>query len=75
MVGATPGELAAARDALAAYLKGDAATPGGWPGLEVFDLARPHKARHGSILLAFQAAADAAAAAAATTVPIAALHG
>jgi NifU-like protein involved in Fe-S cluster formation len=75
VIGATPGELATARDALAAYLKGDASTPGGWPGLDVFDLARPHKARHGSILLAFQAAADAAAAAAATTVPIAALHG
>jgi len=61
VVGRTPDEIAAARDALAAYLKGEAATPGDWPGLEVFDLARPHKARHGSILLAFQAAADAAA--------------
>ncbi len=67
VVGRTPEELAAARDALAAYLKGDAATPGDWPGLEVFDLARPHKARHGSILLAFQAAADAAAQAHALT--------
>ena len=65
VIGKAPGELAAARDALAAYLKGAADTPGGWPGLAVFDLARPHRARHGSILLAFQAAADAAAAAAA----------
>lgn len=60
-------ELAAARDGLAAYLKGDAATPGAWPGLDLFAPARPHKARHGSILLAFQAAADAAAAAGAHT--------
>ena len=65
VVGATPASLADARDALAAYLRGDAETPGEWPGLEVFALARPHKARHGSILLAFQAAADAAHAAAA----------
>lgn len=64
VIGRSPAELAAARDDLAAYLKGDAATPGEWPGLDVFDLARPHKARHGSILLAFQAAAEAAAAAA-----------
>ena len=67
VVGKTPSDLAAARDALAAYLKGTAATPGDWPGLDVFDLARPHKARHGSILLAFEAAADAAARAAALT--------
>lgn len=66
VISRTPAELASARDGLAAYLKGDAATPGDWPGLEVFDLARPHKARHGSILLAFQAAADAAAAAVCT---------
>jgi NifU-like protein involved in Fe-S cluster formation len=65
VIGQSPADLAAARDGLAAYLRGDAATPGDWPGLDVFDLARPHKARHGSILLAFQAAADAAAHAAA----------
>ena len=60
VVGKTPAQLARARDALAAYLKGEVDTPGDWPGLAVFDLARPHKARHGSILLAFEAAADAA---------------
>ncbi len=69
VVGRTPAEIAAARDALAAYLKGEAEVPDSWPGLDVFDLARPHKARHGSILLAFQAAADAAAAAARTVTP------
>ncbi len=61
VMGRTTDELAAARDDLAAYLKGDAEEPGGWPGLEVFALARPHNARHGSILLAFDAAAAAAA--------------
>ena len=72
VIGRSPEELAAARDALAAYLRREADTPGDWPGLEVFDLARPHKARHGSILLAFQAAADAARQA---TVSLAAVHG
>lgn len=76
VIGKSPAALAAARDALAAYLRGEAATPGDWPGLDVFDLARPHKARHGSILLAFQAAADAAQqASVAPAVPLAAVHG
>ncbi|MFC3712640.1 iron-sulfur cluster assembly scaffold protein [Sphingoaurantiacus capsulatus] len=61
VLGKTPLELAAARDALAAYLKGEAETPGDWPGIEALMPARPHKGRHGSILLAFQTAADAAA--------------
>ncbi len=60
IAGRSRAEIAAARDALAAYLKGEAETPGDWPGLELFAPARPHKARHGSILLAFQAAAQAA---------------
>lgn len=56
-------ELAEARDALAAFLKGQAESPGDWPGVELLRPAQPHKGRHGSILLAFQAAAEAAAAA------------
>ena len=60
IIGKTPLELAEARDALAAFLKGEAETPGDWPGLDVLAPARPHKGRHGSILLAFQAAAEAA---------------
>lgn len=60
IIGRAPAELAAARDALTGYLKGTDDAPGDWPGLDVFAPARPHKARHGSILLAFQAAADAA---------------
>ncbi len=64
VLGKTPLELARARDALAGFLKGDAETPGDWPGIEALAPARAHKGRHGSILLAFQTAADAAAAAA-----------
>jgi NifU-like protein involved in Fe-S cluster formation len=54
-------ELAQARDSLAAYLKGERDDPGGWPGLAVFAAARRFPARHASILLAFEAAAEAAA--------------
>jgi len=54
-------ELAAARDALAGFLAGSRADPGDWPGLAVFADARPFAARHASILLAFEAAAEAAA--------------
>lgn len=61
VIGKTPLELARARDELAAFLKGDSETPGAWPGIEALAPARPHKGRHGSILLAFQTAADAAA--------------
>lgn len=60
-VGRTPEELAAARDALAAFLAGERDDPGGWPGLEIFEPARPHAARHPSIRLAFEAVAEAAA--------------
>lgn len=66
VLGKTPLDLARARDDLAAFLKGDAEAPGDWPGIETLAPARPHKGRHGSILLAFQTAADAAATAAAT---------
>ncbi|MEA3001368.1 MAG: hypothetical protein QOH81_156 [Sphingomonadales bacterium] len=65
--GRTGAELAAARDALAAYLAGTRAEPGGWPGLEAFAEARRFPARHASILLAFEAAAEAAARARART--------
>ena len=60
-IGRTPAELAAARDALTAYLAGEADGPGNWPGLDIFAPARPHTARHASIRLAFEAAAEAAA--------------
>jgi NifU-like protein involved in Fe-S cluster formation len=59
-LGRRPEELAEARDALAAFLAGKRKDPGGWPGLEIFAEARGYTARHPSILLAFEAAAEAA---------------
>jgi len=63
-LGRTEAELAEARDSLRAFLSGDRDDPGAWPGLALFADARPFTARHPSILLAFEAAAEAAAAAA-----------
>jgi NifU-like protein involved in Fe-S cluster formation len=63
-LGATGTEIAAARDALAAYLKGERDDPGNWPGLPILGVARPFAARHASILLPFEAAAEATARAA-----------
>jgi NifU-like protein involved in Fe-S cluster formation len=51
-------ELAAAAEAIAGWLHGDGALPG-WPGLEAIAAARAFPARHGAILLAWQAALDA----------------
>ena len=64
ILGRTPQELAAARDALAAWLTGTSDDPGPWPGLDILAPARRLSARHGAILLPFQAAAEAAALAA-----------
>lgn len=63
IVGKSPTELATARDTLAAWLAGEGDAPD-WPGLSLFEPARPHSARHASIRLAFEAAAEAAAIAA-----------
>ncbi|WP_197277292.1 iron-sulfur cluster assembly scaffold protein [Sphingomonas profundi] len=60
-IGRSADELAAARDALSGFLAGERDDPGDWPGLEIFAPARPHKARHASIRLAFEAVAEAAA--------------
>ena len=62
-IGRTAEELAEARDRLAAFLAGRSDDPGGWPGLSIFGEARRFTARHPSILLAFEAAAEAAASA------------
>jgi NifU-like protein involved in Fe-S cluster formation len=53
-------ELANLRDVLKQFLNGDATVvfPGAWQDLRIFEPAIPHRARHGSILLAFEAAAD-----------------
>ena len=63
-VGKSVEELAEARDALAAWLAGETETPPAWPGLDIFLPALPHRARHPSIRLSFEAAAEAAALAA-----------
>jgi NifU-like protein involved in Fe-S cluster formation len=70
--GRTAADLAAARDALAGFLAGSRDDPGDWPGLTLFADARPFTARHRSILLAFEAAAEAAAIAAEAIPPRAA---
>jgi NifU-like protein involved in Fe-S cluster formation len=62
-LGRSAEEIASARDALAAFLRGEREDPGAWPGLALFAVARRFPARHASILLAFDAAAEAAAAA------------
>lgn len=62
-VGRDAATLAAARDALTAWLAGDGPQPD-WPGLDIFAPALPHTARHASIRLAFEAVAEAAAIAA-----------
>lgn len=62
VVGMSAEEIAAARDGLKAFLAGSAAVPEAWPELAIFEPAQRHKARHPSILLAFEAAAEASAA-------------
>ena len=60
LIGRSPEELAAARDALAAWLVRDGEPPA-WPGMDVLAPAQDYSARHPSIRLAFEAAAEAAA--------------
>jgi NifU-like protein involved in Fe-S cluster formation len=60
VIGRTPEELAAARDAMAAWLASGEGEAPDWPGLAVFTPALSYTARHPSIRLAFEAAAEAA---------------
>ncbi|MDR6789498.1 NifU-like protein involved in Fe-S cluster formation [Sphingomonas sp. BE138] len=60
VVGRSVDELEAARDALTAWLAGEGGAPD-WPGLTIFTPGLKLTARHPSIRLAFEAAADAAA--------------
>lgn len=60
-IGRTPEELAAARDALSAWLAGARPDPGDWPDLALLARALPHSARHAAIRLPFEAVAEAAA--------------
>jgi NifU-like protein involved in Fe-S cluster formation len=62
-IGRSPDELAAARDDLTAWLARERDAAPDWPRLEVLAPALPVTARHPSIRLAFEAAAEAAAAA------------
>lgn len=64
-VGRSPEELAAARDALTAWLAGEGPLPD-WPGVDVFTPGLKLTARHPSIRLAFEAVAEAAEQAART---------
>lgn len=59
-IGRTAAELEEARQALADYLGGGREDPGAWPGIGVLKEARPYAARHASILLPFEAVAEAA---------------
>lgn len=61
--GRNAAELAAAREDLATFLSGARDDPGDWPGISILAAARPYPARHPSILLPFEAVAEAAAAA------------
>ncbi len=67
VIGRSAAELRAAHGALAAFLAGEADVPEGWVALDIFRPARAYKARHPSILLAFDAAASAAEDAAGAT--------
>ncbi|WP_439534183.1 iron-sulfur cluster assembly scaffold protein [Polymorphobacter sp.] len=60
IVGEDRAGLVRARAELADWLAGQRLDVPEWPGLEVFAPARPHRARHPSILLAFDAAIAAA---------------
>lgn len=59
ILGRTPAELAVARDALTAWLAREGDAPD-WPGMDIFTPALDYTARHPSIRLAFEAAAEAA---------------
>lgn len=56
VTGQGQGAIVSARDALAAFLAGERADPGDWPGIEHLASALPYPARHGSILLPWRAA-------------------
>lgn len=60
IVGRSVSELAEARDALTGWLAAGQGDAPDWPGLEVFSPALTYTARHPSIRLAFEAAAEAA---------------
>lgn len=58
--GRSAADIQRAADALRVWLGGEDRTTDFWPGIDVFAAARDYPARHPSILLAFEAAAEAA---------------
>jgi len=68
IIGKSRADLVIARAELADWLSGRSEAVPHWPGMDVFAPARPHRARHPSILLSF----DAAIAAAEQLAPVAA---
>ncbi|WP_159982160.1 MULTISPECIES: iron-sulfur cluster assembly scaffold protein [unclassified Novosphingobium] len=56
--GRTPAEIEQARCAIASWLEGEAALPD-WPGLAVIAAAREFPARHGAVMLPWNAAMEA----------------
>ena len=60
IIGRRSEEIISTASALRDFLASNRDDPGVWPGLDIFEPARPHRARHASILLAFDAAAEAA---------------
>lgn len=60
-IGHSADSLAAARDALAAWLTGTREAPPDWPDIDALAPALPYSARHPAIRLAFDAVAQAAA--------------
>lgn len=62
VIGRTRAEIDAGRDALRAFLKGDGTGPAApWTGYDVLTPAQEYRNRHASILLAFEATAEAMA--------------
>ncbi len=60
IVGKDADDIARASAALGDFLTGNREVPGDWPGLALLARARGYPARHASIRLAFEAAAEAA---------------
>lgn len=55
VVGLTPGEIASSRARMAKWLAGEGPMPE-WPGLAIVAAARDYPARHGAMMLAWDAA-------------------
>ena len=65
IIGRSASEIKYASETLSEFLAGTGDTIGDWPGLEALETARTYPARHASIRLPFEAAAEAARLAAA----------